>query len=87
MPTQQKDITLGGENMDLDKAREEYWRRNFPDPQEAKEWATCEYTGYEIYEGDECILLPNGKYLLNDYDVLLGYIGGRKVIAGEEELN
>lgn len=68
----------------MDKLREDYYNRWFPDPQEARVWARCYYTGLEIYEGEDYIQLPNGRCLKDDIEVLIAYINGIRVTAGEE---
>lgn len=69
--------------MDLDKKRDEYWDTHFPDPQDARVFDYCAYSGREIFEGETCIELPNGDYLINDKEILIAFIDGRRITAGE----
>lgn len=70
--------------MDLDKNKEEYWIRCFPDLQEAKVFTRCYFTGLDIYEGERCIILADGQYIKYDIDVLTACVGAEIITAGEE---
>ena len=67
----------------FDRFDSPYHQAKFPDPQEAKVFARCAYTGLEIYEGELYIKTFDGHSLKYDIDVLMAYTNARSVIAGE----
>lgn len=63
----------------------EYYEIHFPDPQEKKVSCKCDVTEAEIYDGDYCLLTPDGSVLADDMDALMAYFNVLRVTAGEFE--
>jgi hypothetical protein len=61
----------------------EYFKHRFPDSQDEKAIFHCFYTGLEIYEGEFCIELPNGRFLKDDVEILIAYMNARRITVGE----
>lgn len=63
----------------------EYYKKRFPDPQEAEVFTTCDATGEDIYVGETLFETCDGEHIIYDIDVLLEHLGVTTKTAGDDE--
>lgn len=71
--------------MKLSMYEEEYYKKHFPDPQEAEVFCVCDATGDDIYEGELFYETCEGEHIIYDIDVLLEHLGVTTKTAGDGE--
>ncbi len=65
----------------------EYYERHFPDLQEKKVFCKCDIAEVETYDGDYCLLTPDGEVLADDMDALVACFNVVRVTAREFKRN